>query len=68
VRGSDGAALQTSLDITAGNRVFNSLYDQSLPESQANCPAWWQAVKQRADSAPDEIEPGLLSEMLEKAM
>jgi hypothetical protein len=59
--------LQTEVDITAGNRIFNSLYDQSLPESQANCPAWWRRVIQRAESAPDEIEPGLLSETLESA-
>jgi hypothetical protein len=59
--------LQTEIDITAGNRAFNSLYDQSLSESQANCPAWWSQVIERADSAPDEIEPGLLSETLEQA-
>jgi hypothetical protein len=59
--------LQTEVDITAGNRVFDTLYDSSLPGSQKNCPAWWQAVKQRAASAPDEIEPGLLSELLEGA-
>jgi hypothetical protein len=59
--------LQTEVDITAGNRVFNSLYDQGLPESQANCPSWWRQVKQRAASAPDEIEPGLLTEILEGA-
>jgi hypothetical protein len=59
--------LQTEVDITAGNRVFDSLYDSSLPESQKDCAAWWQAVKERAASAPDEIEPGLLSELLAEA-
>ncbi|HEX3736288.1 MAG TPA: hypothetical protein VHV53_02005 [Solirubrobacterales bacterium] len=59
--------LQTSVDITAGNRVFDSLYDSSLPSSQRNCPSWWRQVIQRADSAPDEIEPGLLSETLHEA-
>jgi len=59
--------LQTEVDVTAGNRVFNSLYDEPLPTSQSNCPAWWRAVIKRAESAPDEIEPGLLSETLEKA-
>jgi hypothetical protein len=59
--------LQTELDITAGNRIFDSLYDSALPTSQVNCPAWWSQVIQRADSAPDEIEPGLLSESLEQA-
>jgi len=58
--------LQTEVDITAGNRVFDSLYDEPLPTSQSNCPAWWHQVIQRADSAPDEIDPGLLSETLEK--
>ena len=59
--------LQTEVDITAGNRVFDSLYDSSLPSSQRNCPAWWRQVIERAESAPDEIEPGLLSETLEGA-
>jgi hypothetical protein len=59
--------LQTEVDITAGNRVFDTLYDSSLPSSQSDCPAWWRAVKQRAASAPDEIEPGLLSQLLEDA-
>jgi hypothetical protein len=59
--------LQTSVDITAGNRVFDSLYDSSLPSSQRNCPSWWHQVIQRAESAPAEIEPGLLSEVLQEA-
>jgi hypothetical protein len=59
--------LQTSVDITAGNRVFDSLYDTSLSSSQEDCPSWWRQVIQRAESAPAEIEPGLLSEMLQEA-
>jgi hypothetical protein len=59
--------LQTEVDITAGNRVFDSLYDSSLPSSQEDCPSWWRQVIQRAESAPDEIEPGLLSQSLEQA-
>ncbi len=55
---------QTDLDITQGNRVFDSLYDTSLPELAGDCPSWWQAVVHRADSAPAEIVPGLLSSTL----
>lgn len=56
---------QTYLDIGAGNRVFNSLYDQELPPlPQRDCAAWFDEARQRAESAPDEIEPGLLRQAL----
>ncbi|HEY0279868.1 MAG TPA: hypothetical protein VGC32_16515, partial [Solirubrobacterales bacterium] len=61
---------QTYLDIGAGNRVFNSLYDHELPpapRAAAGCRAWFQEAVERAESAPDEIEPGLLVEGLESA-
>jgi hypothetical protein len=58
---------QTYLDVTQGNRVFDSLYDSSLPEAIANCPSWRQAVIKRAESAPAEIVPGLLSTTLAAA-
>jgi len=52
---------QTYLDIGAGNRVFNSLYDHRLgaPPPHA-CESWFDEVEERAESAPDEIEPALL--------
>ena len=56
--------VQTYLDIGAGNRVFNSLYDEELPPDRGNCRAWFQKAVARAESAPDEIEPGLLGEKL----
>jgi hypothetical protein len=60
-------AEQTYLDITQGNRVFDSLYDEKLPPEDG-CPAsWWRAVKERAASAPAEIVPGLLQSTLEAA-
>jgi hypothetical protein len=57
---------QTYLDITAGNRVFSSLYDDSAlppappPDHARACDAWFRAAEERAESAPDEIVPGLL--------
>jgi hypothetical protein len=54
---------QTYLDIGAGNRVFNSLYDHELgPMPRRNCGGWFEEAVKRAESAPDEIEPGLLFE------
>ncbi len=55
-------ANQTYLDIGQGNRVFDSLYDSDLPAlgRKPQCSAWDAAVKERADSAPAEIEPFLL--------
>jgi len=56
-------AEQTYLDITQGNRVFDSLYDTALPEVKVaiNEPVGDQAVVERAESAPAEIVPGLLA-------
>jgi hypothetical protein len=54
---------QTYLDIGAGNRVFSSLYDEELsPMPRRHCRAWFVGAVERAESAPDEIEPGLLLE------
>ena len=62
---------QTYLDIGAGNRVFNSLYDRELPPMPSRrllrCPAWFEEAVSRAETAPDEIEPGLLVERLTAA-
>jgi hypothetical protein len=51
---------QTYLDIGQGNRAFDSLYDEDLPERGEDGAAWWRAVQERADSAPADIVPGLL--------
>jgi hypothetical protein len=59
-------AEQTYLDITQGNRVFDSLYDSGLPPSriEVNRPVREAAVVRRAESAPAEIVPGLLATTL----
>jgi hypothetical protein len=59
-------AEQTYLDITQGNRVFDSLYDRSLPPLGLTCSAWGAVVK-RAESAPADIVPGLLARTLRSA-
>ncbi|HEY2480430.1 MAG TPA: hypothetical protein VGI17_17075 [Solirubrobacterales bacterium] len=56
---------QTYLDIGAGNRVFNSLYDFQLPPMpRRDCSGWFEEAQRRAETAPDEIEPDLLVETL----
>jgi hypothetical protein len=61
------SADQTYLDIGAGNRIFNSLYDHELPPLiEPRCHAWFKEAVARAESAPDEIEPGLLVRELKK--
>jgi hypothetical protein len=60
-------AEQTYLDITQGNRVFDSLYDSQLPESERCGPSFWRVVNERAASAPADIVPGLLLTNLEAA-
>ncbi len=57
-------AQQTYLDISQGNRVFDSLYDSSLPDLNGDCPSWWKLIEERAASAPAEIVPGLLTSTL----
>ena len=58
---------QTYLDVGQGNRVFSSLYDDPLPEPKGDRAAWWRAVVERAESAPADIVPGLLSSSLAAA-
>lgn len=58
---------QTYLDIGQGNRVFDSLYDSPLPEPQGDWDRWWRAVVERAESAPADVVPGLLSSTLASA-
>ncbi len=60
-------AAQTYLDISQGNRVFDSLYDSDLPRDVGGgiCgPGYSKAVVERAESAPAEIVPGLLAATL----
>ncbi len=60
-------AEQTYLDITQGNRVFDSLYDSDLPADIGGgvCgPAYSPMVVERAESAPAAIVPGLLAATL----
>jgi hypothetical protein len=60
---------QTYLDVGAGNRAFNTLYDSELtppPSTESDCAKWFKSAVARAETAPDEIEPGLLVERLEK--
>jgi hypothetical protein len=58
---------QTYLDVGQGNRVFGSLYDGPLPERNGDRSRWWREVVERAESAPAEIEPGLLQSTLAEA-
>lgn len=60
-------AEQTYLDIGQGNRVFDSLYDRPLPETRGDPRRWWREVVERAESAPADIVPGLLSMTLREA-
>lgn len=60
-------AKQTYLDISQGNRVFDSLYDSELPRDVGGgiCgPAYSRAVVERAESAPADVVPGLLAATL----
>ncbi len=57
---------QTYLDIGQGNRVFDSLYDEDLSARTGDRGSWWRAVVKRAESAPADIVPGLLSMTLRK--
>ena len=62
---------QTFLDIGQGNRVNENLYDGDLPRlyvRDGRVPArLWERTLERADSAPADIVPGLLSTTLRDA-
>lgn len=63
-------AAQTYLDISQGNRVFDSLYDSTLSRDIGGgiCgPAYSRSVVERAESAPADIVPGLLAATLRDA-
>jgi hypothetical protein len=60
---------QTYLDVGQGNRVFDSLYDEALPDppgasDRPACRRWFEDAVHRAESAPAEIEPNLLGQEL----
>jgi hypothetical protein len=55
--------LQTYLDVSQGNRVFDSLYDRPLPDPKIRV-GWWRKAVERAESAPADIVPGLLKKTL----
>jgi hypothetical protein len=72
----DVPANQTYLDISQGARITESLYDGSLPRLEVVSgpggtakvpPPEWGTVRQRADSVPADIVPGLLATTLEQA-
>ena len=58
-------AQQTYLDISQGNRVFDSLYDEPLPSLAGSVSVWREEVTKRAESAPAEIVPFLLGTTLD---
>jgi hypothetical protein len=63
-------AAQTYIDISQGNRVFDSLYDEELPANLGGgiCgPPYSRAVLERAKSAPADVVPGLLGSTLRAA-
>jgi hypothetical protein len=69
--GSSVAATQTYLDISQGTRVFDHLYDDSLPpfllaDRGVEGEAWDQVVA-RAESAPADVVPGLLASTVRRA-
>lgn len=62
------AGAQSYLDISQGNRLFDSLYPFDLPFLRVGAegvdPAQWSRVLRRADDAPAQLEPGLLAATL----
>jgi len=63
-------AEQTYMDISQGNRVFDSLYDGELPLNVGGgvCgPPYSHGAVRRAESAPADIVPGLLESTLHAA-
>jgi hypothetical protein len=64
-------AAQTYLDITQGNRVSESLYEEELPFVRFGetgvAPVDWHEITSRAESAPAQVVPGLLASTLADA-
>jgi hypothetical protein len=67
------SAGQTYLDVSQGARIQESLYDRPLPRLRLAYTAArvqasvWHDVRERADSAPADIAPGLLGTALGRA-
>ncbi len=68
--GIDGVSPeQTYLDVTQGNRIDDDLYDEPLPEVEplgTRVPGWSRIVD-RADAAPADLVPGLLSSAIRQS-
>jgi hypothetical protein len=67
----DVPANQTYLDVSQAARVPGSLYDRPLPRIESgsggvSAPRW-RAIRERADSAPADLVPGLLGTALARA-
>ena len=63
------SSTQTFLDISAGNRIFTSLYGGENPivvRSEDRVEDW-DEIAERAEGAPGDIVPGLLGSTLEDA-
>jgi hypothetical protein len=65
------SAPQTFLDVTQGNRVSESLYEDELPivlfDDDGVRRETWAEIERRAADAPADIVPGLLAGALEDA-
>ncbi len=59
-------AEQTYLDISQGNRIDGALYEGEPPPIAVGgpLPGEWRHILERADSAPADIQPGLLGTAL----
>ena len=62
---------QTFLDMSAGSRTTTSLYDEEVPTDLRLAPdgqmSSWQAIVERAGSAPADIVPGLFASSVREA-
>jgi hypothetical protein len=64
--------LQTYLDVSQGNRISSSLYEEDLPRLRLEPgrgvePTTWRRIARRAADAPGEVVPGLLASTLDEA-
>ena len=62
---------QTFLDMSAGARTTTSLYDDEVPTDLRLAPdgrmSSWQAIAERAGTAPADVVPGLLASSVREA-
>ena len=62
---------QTFLDMSAGARTTTSLYDEEVPTDLRLAPdgqmSSWQAIAERAGTAPADVVPGLLASSVREA-